>query len=162
MLAEDRNQMKTNARWKLGKEWGCIDENRNRTLHNLISIYTLDVRCKSLTLQVFLQVHDCMYVCICEYVYVCLSHEHLHMCKQMFCVSDAKQRSGPSIFLSSSYPLLSFHKHLFFRAVWVTPASQWRRRGVSSPSKQLELQERSLPPIWSEQSARKLGNGKVT
>lgn len=72
MLAEDRNQMKTNARWKLGKEWGCIDENRNRTLHNLISIYTLDVRCKSLTLQVFLQVHDCMYVCIRECVRACM------------------------------------------------------------------------------------------
>lgn len=65
------------------------------------------------------------------------SREHLCMCKQMFCVSPAQQRSPPpspatptSIFLSSPSPRLSFHKHLFFGAMWVTPASQRQRCGI--------------------------------
>lgn len=77
----------------------------------------------------------CLHACMC----VCSSQEHLCMCKQMFCVSTVSQRSGPlHLWLTTPpppSPVLFFHEHLFLRAKWVTPASQWRHRGIRSPYK---------------------------
>lgn len=91
--------------------------------------YTFTFCIYDATLGLLRQVLSCLYICLHEHMHmsVCVwSREHLHMRKQMFCVSPTWSGSDPSIFLSSPSPLLSFREHLFFGAMWVTPASQRR------------------------------------
>lgn len=95
------------------------------------------------TLWLLLQVLSCLYICLREQMHMSMcvwSREHLHTCQQMFRVSPTWSRSDPSIFLSSPSPLLSFREHLFFGAMWVTPASQRRRRGIRSPYKVVTIE----------------------
>lgn len=113
--------------------------------------------------------------CVAAWVHACMcvwSQEHICMCKQMFCVCPMWHRSRPSIFPSSPSPLLSFHKHLFFGTMWVTPASQWRRCRIRSPYKVVAITAevvRELAPLsalnthlggrkWGEESKRCMGD----
>lgn len=81
--------------------------------------------------------------CTCRYVAACI-----------LCESDPKSilntqtdvlrlslvaEVRPSVFLPSPSPSSLLHKHLFFGAMWVTPASRWRRWIIRSPYKVLAI-----------------------
>lgn len=81
---------------------------------------------------------ECMFSCVRR---SSVSHpESVFACANRCFPSLVLQRSDPSIFLPfHSPPLLPFREHLFFGAMWVTPASQRRHRRIRSPYKVLAI-----------------------
>lgn len=78
----------------------------------------------------------CTRVCVC----VSLSPRRIFACSNSCLGTLVCRGSGPILLSSScSFPLLLFHKHLFFTAMLMTPASQWCGRGIGSRCKLVSI-----------------------
>ena len=70
---------------------------------------------------------------------MCLPRACSRVQTDVLCLSRVAEVSPLHLPLVSSSLLSPFHEHLFSRAGWVTPASQWRRAGMRSPYKPVAI-----------------------
>lgn len=105
----------------------------------------------------------CAATCISAYASMCsmcLPRASSHVQTDVLCLSRVAEVSPLHLPLIFSSLLSPFHEHLFSRAGWVTPVSQWRRAGMRSPYKPVTITAGVATELGGPLSARRHQSGR--